>query len=265
LEDQSEVAAVLSRLGAVAAFQGDAEAARSLIERSLTIYKTLDDKWGIVYALWSLADALYYSLQDYETGAALYEQGLPLAREVRDKPALLNILVSLADVALVRQDYSQLESYAREALLLAKELGDQWQPPRMLRLLGYAALQGEDKAQATALFLESLHLNYKLDDRRGLLACLAALARLAYLQQQSELAAQWLSAIQALLTSKKERLLPADSSSYEQTLALVQAETPSEQFIRSWERGQKLSLEPLIQQAEAKYRASHATSRAFIV
>jgi predicted ATPase len=260
LEDQPEVAAVLSRLGAVAAFQGDAEAARSLLERSLAIYKTLDDKWGIVYALWSLADAVYYSLQDYETGAALYEQGLSLAREVRDKPVLLSILVSLADAALVRQDYGQLEAYAREALLLAKELGDQWQPPRMLRLLGYAALQGEDKAQATVLFLESLHLNYKLDDRRGLLACLAALARLAHLQQQSEMAVQWLSAIQTLLASKKERLLPADSVSYERILALIQTEVPSEQFTRSWEQGQKISLEPLIQQAEAKYRAARSTS-----
>jgi len=228
LNNQAGVAASLSRLGAMASYRGDYESARHLSEQSLVIYKNLGDRWGTVYALWNLAEATIYGQHDYEAARLLFEQCLAIARELRDKIALTAALVGLADLALVRQDYPQVEAYAGEGLTLSQEIGDQWQPPRMMRLLGYAALHRGHANQALPLFIESVQLNQRLADRRGIIAGLVAIARLASSQQQHEMAAQWLGAVETALTTIKDQLLPADQTIYAQTIMATQSALNSE-------------------------------------
>jgi tetratricopeptide (TPR) repeat protein len=253
LADQAGVAASLSRLGAIASYRDEHDIALSLSERSLAIYKTLDDKRGMIYTLCNLAEATMYKQHAYEAACSLYEQCLSIAREVQDKPGIAAVLFSLADLALARQDYLQAETYAHEALALAQQLGDPWQPPRMMRLLGYAALQRGDIAQATALFVESIFLNQKLEDQRGVIASLAAMASVAAAQQQFEIAAHRLAMVQAVLATLKDPLLPADRVMYDQTIAATRAKLSPEQFDAAWAEGARLTLEQEIESALAPY------------
>jgi tetratricopeptide (TPR) repeat protein len=259
LNDQAGVAASLSRLGAMAGYGEDYETARRLSEQSLNIFRALGDKWGTVYALWNLAEATIYGQHDYEAARLLFEQCLAIAREVQDKLALTAALVGLADLALVRQDYSQVEAYAGEGLSLSRQIGDQWQPPRMMRLLGYAALQRGQANQALPLFIETIQLNQLLNDRRGVIAGLVALARFASSQQQHNLAAQWLGAVETALTTIKDQLLPADQTIYEQTITATQSQLNPECFKATWAKGAHLTLEEAIQLELAPYGKTSVT------
>jgi tetratricopeptide (TPR) repeat protein len=255
LADQAGVAAALTRLGVIASFHGDHDIALSLNERSVAIYKTLGNKWGITYALCSLAEATIYKQHDYDTARSLFEQSLSIAREVRDKISAASAIFGLADLALAREDHHQAEAYAREGLTLAQELGDIWQPPRMLRILGHVALHHGHETQAVPLFIESLNENYKINDTRGVIAALVALALTATRQKQFENAARWLSASQTALTKTNLELLPMDIKIYEQTLAAVQAGLPTQQLTSIWTQAQQLTLEEAIQAALTTYQA----------
>ncbi len=245
LGDKRGVAASLSWLAALAGFRGDQAAANSLAEEALSLYRALDDECGVAQTLWSRADAAR-TQQDYAMARRLYEQCLPIARKLGDKLHIHGMLVNLADLALVRGDHPQVEELAGEALNLCEALGERWQPPRLRRMLGYVALHRGDHQRAVALFGESLRANRKLDDTRGVIACLVALASAALARKQHETAARLCSAVEVALQTISEPLLPADLDAHRRNMGEARAHLAPQAFIDAWETGRAMPLDAAV-------------------
>ncbi|HEY3291797.1 MAG TPA: hypothetical protein VGK87_16815, partial [Anaerolineae bacterium] len=109
--------------------------------------------------------------------------------------------------------FEQLENLATEALALFREMGDRWQPPFLLRMLGYLALSNGQYDEATRLAEESLVLNRELNDERGMLASVVAIASIDVERGKAEhllSAARLFGAVETLLAKAAMHLLPPD-------------------------------------------------------
>lgn len=238
-------ALALSRLGQLAGLEGDIGQARLLIEQSLSLYDKQGDSWGIAYALWSLGDVACKSF-DYELARASYERCLPIARAHADKTIVAFSLADLADIAVAQGDDTRAEPFAHEALALFREMGEPWQPPRLIRLLGHITLNQGDITRARTLCLESLALNRALNDQRGLVACLVALACVQLAQSEFVSAAKMFATVNAALEPMRVRLLPNDHRAYELGLAQAQDRAGEAAFEQAWVAGRAMTVDEAV-------------------
>jgi predicted ATPase/DNA-binding SARP family transcriptional activator len=203
----AEEGLALVRLGFVAGQCGDRVAAQALIERGMAHFDQRQDVWGVSYGLSLLAETV---IADPSSAYALYERCLPAVRAAADTPNLAYVLANLAGLALVNYQLDRAAAVADEALALFDRLGDPWQPPRLLRVLGYLALAAHDYDRAGELCRASLERNLALHDRRGVLASLVGLAAILLARRHGADAAWLLGAVEGICERSEIELLPTD-------------------------------------------------------
>ncbi|MCL4258962.1 MAG: tetratricopeptide repeat protein, partial [Anaerolineales bacterium] len=172
-------ARALALLARLAICRNEMAVAEELTKASVAIFTALGDRWSIGYTLLVQAYTLHFEQQQYDRARDLYEEALAIGELSGEKVIIATALSNLADLALIREDYTATERFARRALPLLDELGELWQPPRLLRLLGICAAIGGNGDQATKLVGDSIELNRRLGDHRAVIAGLIALAHRA--------------------------------------------------------------------------------------
>jgi predicted ATPase/DNA-binding SARP family transcriptional activator len=246
LGDRWGEARTLAVLAWHAIHRGDLTAAETLSGQSVAIYTALGDRWSIGYTLIIQAMTLHLEQHDYGRARTLYEQVLAIGEAAEEKVTIATALVNLADLAMVAADYAATEHFARRALSLFEELGELWQPPRLLRLLGICATARGDYDLATAQIHQSIRLNRKLDDGRAVIAGLVALAQIAHSRGQWQLAARQLAAADAATEQDGAQLLPADLAVRQRILAALHNERDVTGLAALWATGQQLTLDEAI-------------------
>jgi predicted ATPase/DNA-binding SARP family transcriptional activator len=247
VNDRWGTASALSALARTFSHRGEVAHARALIDQSVAIFQELGDRWSVGYTLVIQAFVLHFTQHDYTTARTLYREALPIGNEAEDKSIVATALVNLADLALVEGAYDQAEFPARQALPMFQELGELWQPPRLLRMLSIIAAQRGDEAQAIALTRESIQLNRRLGDTRAVIAGLIALAYNAHCQGQHEKAARQLAAADTAIEQHHAQLLPADVAIQQRTLAVTRAALSPAEFAACWVAGQGITLDDAIE------------------
>jgi predicted ATPase len=106
----------------------------------------------------------------------LFEQSLPLYREVSDKPGVAKATGMLGRLAMLHGDYPSAETLLEESLTLYRELGDHWFLAIMLNFRGMIPLRQSNLKTATLLFEEGLQVSRDVDDTLPLLLSLYNLA-----------------------------------------------------------------------------------------
>jgi hypothetical protein len=109
-----------------------------------------------------------------------------------------------------------VESLAREALTLFRDKGELYQPPRLVRMLGYLAEARGELSTALVAYQECLAANRELNDRRGMAAALVGMAGIALRLDAYAAATQLLAGIEAMMQQEQFALLPGDQSVFEQ-------------------------------------------------
>jgi ATP/maltotriose-dependent transcriptional regulator MalT len=105
---------------------------------------------------------------DNDRSRELNERSLTLAREQDDAPAIVDALIGLARVALRDEDLERVHVLATEARELGRKRGLTGRPLALpLHLDAEATRMSGDFAGARALYEESIALNLKLGDERG--------------------------------------------------------------------------------------------------
>jgi tetratricopeptide (TPR) repeat protein len=105
---------------------------------------------------------------DNERSRELNDRSLALAREADDAPAVVDALMGLARVALRDEDLARVHALAAEAREVATEHGLAGRPVALpLHLDAEATRMSGDLAGARALYEESIALNRRLGDERG--------------------------------------------------------------------------------------------------
>jgi predicted ATPase/DNA-binding NarL/FixJ family response regulator/DNA-binding transcriptional regulator YiaG len=150
--------------GWLAQLLGDLDAARSLAEESLLLFRTLDRPRGQALALHTLA-ATAYTEAKLAVARALYEESLALWYEVGDQVEIAWVLSNLGMLALEQADCGAAQAFCEQALPFLHESEERKVLAEILATLGDVALGRSDLAHARALHEESLTVVRQIDDR----------------------------------------------------------------------------------------------------
>jgi tetratricopeptide (TPR) repeat protein len=205
--DPWNIATALRYLGLLASMQGNYVEARSFLEQSLEIWRSMgpEGKRGVSWTL-----------------------------------------TFLGDVALNQNESKEARSIFEECVAVQREIGDKNFLAYSVRRLGLLAWREKDFERATVLCQESLSLNLELGDPRGVLACLAGFADIAVVQGKFARAAQIMAAVETQLTALGMRLLPVDKLEYERNLALLRTQLDEKILNKFWDKGKAMSLQQAI-------------------
>jgi predicted ATPase/DNA-binding CsgD family transcriptional regulator len=227
---------------------GDAATARAWLERSVALYRRLGDERGLAAALFHLA-IVSMTLDD---AAALVhiEEANALARAGGTAWELARGVTWLGFCHFMLGDLDAARAELTDGLDRFGALGDADQAAFNLRLLGYIARANRDLAEAWRVTVESIALNRRAGDRRGVATSAAALAGVLADQGDPAAAARLAgSAAAALERLGAYGVQPGDERSYRAILAAIRTALGDAAFEREWAAGQTLPLDDLLDRA----------------
>lgn len=157
LNDKYGIAWVLNHLGHVALAQNELALAYSLVQKSLASFRELGSDWNIAWDLLNLGD-IVRAQGDEPQAVAHYRESLELFRKVGDYRGTAWTLDHLGRLASTHQDYKQTMMLLTESLSLFRKVGDKRSTAWVLNHLGGVALAQNDFQQARFYVEESLAL-----------------------------------------------------------------------------------------------------------
>jgi non-specific serine/threonine protein kinase len=157
LGDPGTTAYGLFYLGLVPEFQGDYPAARAYFAESRSLFEEAGDRDGLALALFGLGNVARQE-GDLDTARTLLERSLDLFRDVGNRRSLALPLGYLGRVALRLGDPAGARARLEEALATWEELGEQWLIASVLDSLAEVARVEGDQTGAEALLDRSLTL-----------------------------------------------------------------------------------------------------------
>ena len=164
-QDQAEIGFCLLVSGILAVWEANGEhthgptRAATIFQESLVVFEALGDRFYQADVLaWLAWEVPIISDEEHHSGQALLKRSLDLRREIGDCNGIAWITFNLSCAALEQLDYLAYERYAREALMLMREIGS---VKGILRTISYLAqattLKGElEEAQALAEHMRDL-------------------------------------------------------------------------------------------------------------
>ncbi|PWW59426.1 ATP-binding protein [Actinokineospora spheciospongiae] len=150
--DRALRARVASTWGIASVYGGELAAARTLLDKALTVFRTRDDLVpDRLFALVFAAQALGLS-GDTEGAKALLTEGTALSRACGEHYFRGWLLYARARVSLAEGDWAEAESTGRQALRAQWDLGNRFTAAFTTELLATAAAKAGSAEQAAFLF-----------------------------------------------------------------------------------------------------------------
>jgi tetratricopeptide (TPR) repeat protein len=201
-------ARVLEAAGALALYQGDVPATRTLFRESLALYRAHDHQPGVAWVLFYLG----WMCHDYYRGRAARRflgESLARFRLLEDRRGVARALNALGLVAMVEDELDQACRLHEESLALSREVGDRWAIAWALTNLGvdrmWLAKLGRGEAHTVhALFEEGLEIWHDLGERRHLAFSHMNMADCAMLEGDLTLAGTRLDQSLAMFTDLED-------------------------------------------------------------
>jgi predicted ATPase/class 3 adenylate cyclase len=239
LDNPGGVAAALSTLGAVAFSQGDFDASREFGAQALAIARELGPPRSIAVELHNLANVARARC-DYATASSLYTESLAISRELGDRYDVAYCLHGLGLVGYCQGDWGSTRGYWEECLAIRREVGDRVGTSMALYTLGVLSRDQGDYGAARACFEESLALRRELGDKRGIALSLYGQGTLASEQGDAAAAQSLLEESVAMFRKGGDRHMAANASA--DLGALLSR------------RGEYAAARPLLEESLAIYR-----------
>ena len=189
----------LHRAGLLAYFQANTKAALELFQRSLALFRTLDDKSGIAMALCGCAMCRRVRLELPEAWS-LIEESLQIIRETNDVVGKGEVLFWHGLIALFLGETERAALSVREAAQIADSQGDVSALAACSTLLGDILFAQGDLDQARLQYENGLKLARSAGELVASAYALNRLIRAAYFQGDYELADKY--ATQHLLLAR---------------------------------------------------------------
>jgi DNA-binding CsgD family transcriptional regulator len=240
-EDDRSLAYAMLYLAFPTFVQADYAGARTLANDSLTLFRELNDRWGIVTASCSLGKAVLNLRSDASHARSILDESLTGARELEDAWCVARAANILGDLARGQGEYDRATALFEEALTLFRRLGQSLHVPLVLHNLGQVAALRGDAHQGTEYVSEGLVLLRDLGDRRGEGFCLAGLATMAALLRQPKRAARLFGAAEALHAAAGVTMEWPDFDVYERQRAVTQGQLGIAAFTAAYYAGAALA------------------------
>lgn len=136
--DEAFLLLQLSEKASIQAFSGDAI---TLNEQSLSLYRSIDDAWGVAEALDSLASK-HQTLGNADIAVELQEECLTIRQQLNDPRGIAKSYSSLGHYILFAGDIERSEWYLRKSLNLFRDLDTRADLRHPLLILGINLLFG---------------------------------------------------------------------------------------------------------------------------
>jgi predicted ATPase/DNA-binding winged helix-turn-helix (wHTH) protein len=173
-----ERANVFVYLSTFATVQRDFPAATDFLEKSLSIYQSLGDQWGIAVSVNALA-IVAWQRQDDAAAMALFDESLSRCRALGDRVATARCLHNFANFARGRGDYDRARTVLEEAGRIFAGLGDHSGAAWSLNHLGDIAREEGEMADARLHYQRAISSFREANDRWGIARSLTDLAQIA--------------------------------------------------------------------------------------
>ncbi len=236
-------------LGVGAFWQGQLAAARSLLTQSLGLFGTVGDRWSTAVALAWLGE-IERTEGDAAAAQADYHESLKGFRDVGDDWGAAWAVVGQAHLALQQGDYATASALYTESLPNFRKLDDKWSTGAALNGLAEVARRQGDYEQARALYLESLALNKAIAFKYSVALALAGLAGVSIERGQPERGVRLFGAAAAVLAQMGAQMDAARLADQAVMLDTTRAALGDVAFEAAWARGQRMSLEEAIADAQ---------------
>jgi len=171
----SQLTVSLTNLGLILNKEGDFKGAQATMEESLAIATRTTDLWGMGHALMSLGSINRFT-KNYQAATNYFTRSLETILRIGDRRAEGIVNSNLALLHFVNGDYAQSGDCAEKSYAVFEAMGNEYQMPYPLRMMGYSAVHAGNLVRARVLISESLRGNYAIADTLGQLACIVAMA-----------------------------------------------------------------------------------------
>lgn len=285
-------AKALCHAGDMANNLGDLVAAKARLEEGIALWRTLDDKAGLAYALTLLPEILR-DCGEYEKIPALAAECFALYAQIGDQWGMARSLQELAGSATEQREFTKAHDYCRRAFALYhalgdkqgcgliqhiwgttaeyqgeyatargffeialaffRELGDKILVAMELNSLGIAVRYQADATAALALFHESLTVAQSIGFTLLTPYCLASVAGIAIDQGRLAEAAQLCGAVEQLCATHGIRLQLRYRAIFLRDLATLSAQLDPTALAVALAKGQALTLEQAIAVAQTLF------------
>jgi len=170
------------QLGSALAIKGSYDEALAELRPALETARALGERSGEAKALAELGRIVGVWRGDYQAGQAYFDEALPIARELGDRPALIFISRQLGNLGNSLGELDQAKAHLEESLALAREIGDRGSEIAALNSLGNT-LQGKDDFDgALRYYQEGLDLAVETGDRGQRAMLTSNVAQIHYLR-----------------------------------------------------------------------------------
>jgi predicted ATPase/class 3 adenylate cyclase len=150
--------------GALAAWQGDIQAAAALLQPAVALWDALGEPVEQALALESLGWGYFFAGDD-PSARTNFERSLELQREGADPRLVNRAQLGVCQILVSQGDLEPAERLAREALALAEEQDDPWARHLAHHFLADCALISEDFESAEERYTRSLRAAIALGNR----------------------------------------------------------------------------------------------------
>ena len=247
LQSESMAAALLAE-ATISRQQNKIDEALEYGERSLALYRKLDDPMGVPAAISELA-AIVMRQKDYDRAEAFLTESIALLRAQGSRERLAFSLNLLGMVEQLRDQPDDARGHYEESLTLGREIGDQNVIGTALVNLGeIAQIQGDIEA-ATDWFRQSLTVWLDLGQDLATVYCLEMLAGIDAAAGRGEEATTLFATASRL---REEQDIPVESYNlgrYESDLELARNLLGQEQFDAVWSKGHTMPMQEVAELA----------------
>ncbi len=231
----------LSVAGAIAGEQGDFDAARALLERSVAVARTLGDPVRTASGLTNLGNIFLYS-GDYAGARALYRESAELTRGLSYKGHIAVTTENLGAVAFAEGALDLALELFSEAEQLAREAGVADTRASCLRSLGRTCVLRGELARAAGLFRRALALTRSLGGGPAVTECVEGLASVEAFGGDAARAAVLFGAVDAARAVAGASRPPDQARWIEQSHARALERLGRKAFREAYRRGEAVPL-----------------------
>jgi DNA-binding CsgD family transcriptional regulator/tetratricopeptide (TPR) repeat protein len=259
LGDKGSIATALNSLGTVAAYQGDHERARALLEENLGILSQIEaehpDTTLKRFHAFNLLGLLALDEENEPARAMeLWEESLKLARKAGDPHRISMTLCNLGYAAVLQGDFQRGATFGEEALEFFHKQGNAGVDilPEILVNLGLAALGQGNLERAAASLDKAVAMSREAGRKPTTINALEGMASLAAASGDAPRAAHLWGAAEAERESTGIALPPGDRALHEPYLVSAHSRLGKDAWEEELDEGRAMSLEEAAEYALSK-------------
>ena len=242
---------LFSRVAEFARLQGDFLHARLYHEQSLTISRSLGDRTRVAAELREIG-RLSLIEGKFDVARSVLEEALAIHRALNDRHGLALVLSFTAELDFVQGDVESGSAHLAQALELQRIFDDRSGMAVTLQLLGHAAREQGNWADAEVLLRDSLEQFVNAGPAWGVAWGLEGFALLAAARGQASRALRLAGGAAARREALGLTTTPLARDIFDSKLAVARLDLTPEAAREAWNAGHAMSLEVIVAYATSR-------------